>query len=323
MPSTDLNGDGRDDIIWRNNSTGVTSNWLGTETGGFLVNDAVAADPWAVGQLVAVGDFDNDGLDDTLWRDTNGGIHINFSPGDGAFYFQWFTGFVANVPLTWTVLGAGDFNGDGRDDILWGSNDGRISNWLANGDYTFTINDANAMTSALAEWTVQAIGDFDGTGGDDILVRNASGALDVLFANEDGGFDVDHSDPIAVPLDWQIVGTGDFNGDGQDDILWRHANGTISNWLSSSDAAFAEFVINDANALAAVPLEWQVWGIGDYNGDGQDDILWRNMNNGAVSNWLGVETTGGWVVNDANALRAAPLDWSIQPNPAGAGLWDY
>ena len=311
MPGTDFNGDGRDDILWRNTNTGVTSNWLGTEDGGFLVNDANALDPWAIGELAAIGDFNGDGRDDTLWRYDSTELFMAFTGLDGAFEFYWSLGFVPpEVPITWHVAGAGDFDGDGLDDILWTSNDGRLSNWLSDGDYTFIINDANAMT-ALGDRQVQAIGNFDGTGGDDLLIRTAGGALDVLFANEDGGFEADYSDPITgVPSDWLVVGAGDFNGDGSDDILWRHNSGTVSNWISASDAAFADFTINDANALVYVPLEWIIVGIGDYDGDGRDDIAWRNITNGAFSNWLATET-GGWVINDANAYANAPFDWYV------------
>ncbi|WP_309602322.1 FG-GAP repeat protein, partial [Sphingomonas sp.] len=54
--------------------------------------------------------------------------------------------------------------------------------------------------------------------------------------------------------------------------------------------------------------------VGDYNGDGRDDILWRNTN-GQLSDWLGT-ATGGFVTNDANALtNAAPTNWHVQPEP--------
>ena len=321
MPRSDFDGDGRSDVLWRNIDNGYTSNWLGTESGAFFVNDANALDPWAIGNLAAVGDFNGDGRADTLWRYDQTELFLSFTAPGGSFQFFWSLGFAPpEVPISWTVAGAGDFDGDGLDDILWTSNDGRMSNWLSDGDYTFVINDAIAMTT-LGSSTVQAIGNFDGTGGDDVLIRHADGGIDVLFSNEDGGFETDYSDPIVVSSDWHIVGTGDFDGDGDDDILWRHNNGTVSNWLSSGDAAFAEFVVNDANALVNVPVDWLIVGIGDYNGDGRDDILWRNLVNGAVSDWLGTEE-GGWIINDAAALTTAPLEWYVAPQLGGQG-WDY
>jgi hypothetical protein len=41
------------------------------------------------------------------------------------------------MPNAWQIVGAGDFNGDGTDDILWRNNDGTVANWLmSNGQYT-------------------------------------------------------------------------------------------------------------------------------------------------------------------------------------------
>ena len=60
----------------------------------------------------------------------------------------------------------------------------------------------------------------------------------------------------------------------------------------------------------------------DFNGDGRDDVFWRNTNNGYVTNWLG-QPDGGFVSNDANAWHDVPNYWVIQPNSSGFGLWDY
>ena len=55
--------------------------------------------------------------------------------------------------------------------------------------------------------------------------------------------------------------------------------------------------------------------IGDFNGDGRDDILFRN-DNGAITNWLGT-ASGGWLGNYANGGTSAPTSWHVQPDP----LW--
>jgi hypothetical protein len=108
-------------------------------------------------------------------------------------------------------------------------------------------------------------------------------------------------------MNWKILGVGDFNGDGRDDILWRSDQGSISDWLGAANGAWT---VNDANALTGVPTNWHVAQIGDFNGDGRDDILWRS-DTGGFSNWLG-NAAGGFAVNDANALMTVPTNWQVQ-----------
>jgi hypothetical protein len=327
MPGFDFNGDGRDDILWEEANSLRYSNWLGTGNGGFLIHDADALDNWAIGNIVAVGDFNGDGRDDTLWRSGNA-IYLSWTGVGGTFIFMDFAGFVANVSIDWHIVGAGDFDGDGKDDILWKNDDGRISNWLSNGDYSFEINDANAMTTHIPGSLVRGIGDFNGDGRDDFVngwtVGNVTN-YDLALGMQSGAFGFE--DPFTgfgVPSEWQIAGVGDFNGDGRDDLFWRHENGTISNWLYAGGLGLSTFHINDSVAMRYVSTDWQVVAIGDYNGDGRDDILWRNSTTGHLSNWLG-QQNGGWLINDTHALVAVPLNWVVGPHEfgSGAGLWDY
>ena len=91
----------------------------------------------------------------------------------------------------------------------------------------------------------------------------------------------------------------------------------ISNWLGTEAGGF---IINDANALATDPTEWWVVGVGDYNGDGRDDILWRE-GGGAISNWLGTEA-GGWIVNDAAAYAQVEVSWDTSLAGDSYEWWD-
>ena len=319
---SDFNGDGRDDILWWNRDSGLVSDWLGTANGGFTVNDANAlhsvANDW---RAVGTGDFNGDGRDDILWRSDMGALSNWLGTATGGFVNNDANAF-AQADTSWTVIGTADLNGDGRDDILWQNDNGFLSNWLGTASGGFVVNDANALTQYAPSVHIAGTGDFNGDGRDDLLYRLDSGLVGIIRGTPNGHFDEGFDwDTLyrQAQANWQIVGTGDFNGDGRDDILWRSDTGQVSNWLSSAQETF---IVNDANALIQVPTNWRVVATGDYNGDGRDDILWRNSDTGALSNWLGTPS-GGFMINDAAAYVVVPTEWFVMPNPSGAGEWDY
>jgi hypothetical protein len=55
---------------------------------------------------------------------------------------------------------------------------------------------------------------------------------------------------------------------------------------------------------------WHVVGIGDFNGDARDDILWRN-DNGTVTNWLG-QTNGSFADNAPTFIANPGTAWHVQ-----------
>jgi len=75
--------------------------------------------------------------------------------------------------LNWNIAGVGDFNGDGKDDILWrNTSTGENYIYLMNG---LTIARPGSINSVSDQaWQVNGIGDFDGDGKADILWRNSS-----------------------------------------------------------------------------------------------------------------------------------------------------
>ena len=304
----DFNGDGRSDILWRSES-GQLSNWLGQANGGFVNNDAnafttVSTDWWIVG----AGDFNGDGRDDILWWNEQSQMSNWLGQANGGFVNNDANAF-RTVAEGWDVVGIGDFNGDGRDDILWRSATGQLSNWLGQANGGFVNNDANAFSTVPLDWQVVGTGDFNGDGRDDILWRSQTGQLSNWLGTASGGFINNDANAFAtVPTNWTTVATGDFNGDGRDDILWRSNSGELSNWLGTASGGW---VNNDANAFTTVSTDWHVVAVGDYNGDGRDDILWRRYD-GALSDWLG-QANGGFVNNDANAYAFVPNNWDTQP----------
>ena len=59
---------------------------------------------------------------------------------------------LGNVPTTWTIAETGDFNGDGKTDILWLDTSGNVSIWFMNG---MTVVSAVNFGNVGTAWTIQ------------------------------------------------------------------------------------------------------------------------------------------------------------------------
>jgi hypothetical protein len=297
--ASDFNGDGKSDILWRNDLTGQDLLWLMNAAA--VVNStalALVSDlNWGI---AGVGDFNGDGKADILWH--------NRSTGQNQIWFMNGGSLVSAANLTtlatdWVVAGVGDFSGNGTADILWRSTStGQNQVWLMNGATVATTT--TLQTVSDPNWKVVGVGDFDGDGTADVLWRNQSSGQNAVFLMSAGTVrQAAYITTVADPS-WSIVGVGDFDGDGHADILWRN----------SSSGENAIFFMNGATVASTVYTttladpNWVVAAIGDYDGDGRADILWRNKLLGTnqiyFMNGATVTTTA-----DLSTLQAA--GWSV------------
>ena len=300
----DFNGDGRDDVLWRNDN-GLVTNWLASGNGSFTANNALQTQMDLAWNAAGIGDFNGDGRSDILWRHDNGLVTDWLGLSNGTFTGN--SSLATQVSTSWHIVGTGDFNGDGRDDVLWRNDNGLVISWLASGGGQFAGNN-NLLTQVPTDWHIVGTGDFNGDGRDDILWRNNSGLVTDWLGQTNGAF-IGNTGKFLSQIDngWHVVATGDFNGDGRYDILWRHDNGLVTDWLGLSDGSFTG---NTDHFLNQLGTSWQVAQTGDFNADARDDILWRSSD-GSMTSWFG-QTDASFASNTGFQTQMA-TNWHVQP----------
>jgi hypothetical protein len=185
--------------------------------------------------IVGSADFNGDLKADVLWQHaTTGAISVWTMDGDA--FLAGNTVLTPEAGAGWTVFGTGDFNGDGRADILMSRTVTDPGTGLAYADLSLltltadgqTLLSGEAIAKAASGWSVAGIGDFDGDGKADLLWNDGFGKVAVW---EMDGANFLRGDTISI-IDpaWSVVGTGDFDGDGRSDILWRNTDGKVSIW---------------------------------------------------------------------------------------------
>ncbi|WP_190285805.1 FG-GAP-like repeat-containing protein [Montanilutibacter psychrotolerans] len=170
----------------------------------------------------------------------------------------------------------GDFNGDGKDDILW---HGRLSGasviWLGGNSATRQ----SVVTMADARWQIAAVGDFDGDHKSDIVWTNRVAGINQIWRSGNFATRTTLVSPSASLGDWKIAGAGDFDGNGRDDVLWHNRTSDASMVWPEGDAT-------RSRALAKAPSKaWEIVGVGDFDGDNKADLFWRNQNPGYNVYW--------------------------------------
>jgi glucuronoarabinoxylan endo-1,4-beta-xylanase len=236
---------------------------------------------------------------DILWRRTDGSTAVWLGSIPATVSYP---GAVGNE---WQIQGVGDFDGNGRGDILWRSINGDNVIW----------DDAKAPGHWISpvgnEWRVVGIGDFTSDGKSDILWRSVNGDNAIWPGGNAPGYWIS-----AVNDGWRVVGIGDFNKDNTSDILWRSVNGDNVIWPGGNAPGFW---------LGPLDGNWQVQGVGDFDGNRESDILWRcvpqapasacgNAVAGSVAIWHFSNGNYGWT----SWPGALDFNWQIQ----GVGDFD-
>jgi len=278
----DINGDGYDDLMIVDGIPNVISSvrWMiyygGTDDLSTPDRIEVPDPNIHISSFCRLGDVDGDGYDDM-------GIAYLL---DNIYYFEiwwgesWTRQIIASgighPPHKVAIVGIGDVNNDGFDDFTVGYIESEDDDYTAyqrlycgNPSRDFSSYLPLLQYPGMGSWSSLPLGDLNGDGFDDFFVYATMEGLMIWYGSN--SIVPNQPDVVLSPPYANLYGikAGDFNGDGFNDVVaaspyWRR----FSVWLGSptmnghADLQMTSMVEN---------FGWYV-AVGDFNGDGYDDI---------------------------------------------------
>jgi RHS repeat-associated protein len=263
----DFNGDGRCDFITRDNKK--VKLFLNRDFYGAYFYKKCEFDIYGDNcKGVVIADLNGDNLMDLIGitHAANNTYRYNYYFFDGDNFTNG--GATGYYGFNTTVLDddyiIGDFNGDGKQEILIRSTQkvyNQYGSEIASGGITWGSDYVDCFPNN------RYLCDVNGDGKTDILVMDAS----VSRVYELSGNTFSHlaSFNTSELTNQQFPYLGDFNGDGKTDVLVQNNNMTVNYMLVSTGTTFSKQIIS--NPWTSTKIE-----IGDANRDGKSDIFFLN-----------------------------------------------
>lgn len=317
----DFNRDGNLDIAHADESVGTVTLLLGDGKGNFT---PAPASPIAVmGDVInaiATGDFNGDGNADLVVTGSSTAT-TEILLGDGRGGFTQGAGLPASSSVGGSILRVGDFNGDGKLDVLI---EGVTELLVCLGDGMGGLGSPLEVSSAAPIFDA-AVGDFNGDGILDLALLDIQpGNLEVYLGDGSGGFarlNFSYSLSVDVPQGaYPVDAAGDFDGNGIANIVTFGSQAAVGesavlSWtgnLSSPDTAFTAVTSPISAGLTFVT-------VGDFDGDGKLDLA-GVVNDGGLY-------TGGIMValgdGTGNFAPATGSPFTVSGTPVALAVGDF
>ena len=204
----DFNGDGHADFLWQNQVTRLMTVWLMNGNSfmgpGLLSHNSTSDRHWAI-RLVT--DLNGDSKPDIVWQhETEGWVAVWLMNGLNLMEARLLT--PGRVGLEWRMVGAADFNADGRSDLVWqNQRTGLMTVWLMNGPVLVAAGLLSTDTVADTNWKIRAVVDINGDGFADFVWHHQTTGLVVAWLMRGTAFEAGAVlGPGVVSPRWQIVG---------------------------------------------------------------------------------------------------------------------
>src|ERR1039458_9200554 len=302
----DFNGDGKPDLAVANSSSNNVTVLLGNGSGGFT---AAAGSPFAVGARpysVAVGDFNGDGNPDLAAANLDSD-NVTVLLGNGSGGFTAASGSPFAVGTGPASVAVGDFNGDGKPDLA-------VANlYFTSNNVTVLLNTAPTITANPASMTFYAgvgqavpaaipVSVSSSTGGSTYTAAsNQSWLTANPTSNATGGVTT-----VALSANPASLTAGTYSGtvrftapgffDAATAVTFSLASPS-GGFTAASGSPFAAGV--DPGSVA----------VGDFNGDGKQDLAVANWGDSTGTVLLG-NGSGGFTPA-AGSPFAVQYPWSV------------
>jgi hypothetical protein len=248
---------------------------------------------------VAVGDFNADEKQDIVTIGSILGSNISVRLGDGLGNFGNVSAFGSSG--TAAAVAVGDLNSDGKQDLAIANSDSNNVSILI-GTGTGSFGSPFNVNVGINPAGI-AVADMNRDGWQDIAVANHSSSYVSVLKNLGNGMFT--AQPFAVGREQSSVVFGDFNGDGHPDIAAApiSPNHIVSILLGDGTGSFGtatDFAVGTASPESIA--------VGDFNGDGKQDIAVPGYTGDIVVVILG-NGLGGF--GSATSFPAGPSPYGI------------
>jgi hypothetical protein len=297
----DFNGDGIQDFVVNYGLGHAAYSLLGDGHNHFATQSGFNSGGWNI----VVGDFNGDGNQDLAIINIDYDFaNLALSFGDGNGNFGYLGNYVGVGPDP-RGLALGDFNGDGKQDLVVTRVTSGVNNvGILLGDGAGHFNAAPSLTAGANPLFV-AVGDFNRDGKQDLAVANrGSNDVSILLGNGLGGFSPAGNFPAGHSPRKVIV--SDFNNDNKQDLA-------LSLGESSFDSDSQNIAILLGDGMGGFsPVQSFATGdyvgnftIGDLNGDNKQDLVVVHNDDAYVSLVAG-DGTGHFSITAAYPTGSYP-----------------